>query len=192
MGNSCCILGRKGKEDSSSKYLPDPRPSISLNGLQDKDSIHDGPSSHTDDLGSIGQKARPLPTLPSKNRVRALYNFDAINDDDLSFKKGDLMEVDETTQETDDWWLAVHCGTHKRGYIPSNYVIKDDTSPQTQDWWFEYDRKESDKMLLLPGNEQGTFLVREATGELIEEPRKKRANRVFVNAFCMSNNSCAE
>ena len=32
-------------------------------------------------------------------------------------------------------------------------------------WWFEYDRKESDKMLLLPGNPQGTFLVREATGQ---------------------------
>lgn len=29
--------------------------------------------------------------------VRALYNFEAINEDDLSFKKGDVMEVDEAT-----------------------------------------------------------------------------------------------
>ncbi|GFO41747.1 tyrosine-protein kinase [Plakobranchus ocellatus] len=69
----------------------------------------------------------------SPHKVRALYNFDAINDGDLSFKKGDIMEVDETTQETDGWWLAVHCDTHKRGYIPSKYVIKDDTSPQAQE-----------------------------------------------------------
>lgn len=27
--------------------------------------------------------------------MRALYDFDAINDDDLSFKKGDKLEVDE-------------------------------------------------------------------------------------------------
>ena len=34
-------------------------------------------------------------------------------------------------------------------------------------WWFEFDRKDSDKMLLLPGNIKGTFLVREATGMTI-------------------------
>lgn len=28
--------------------------------------------------------------------VRALYDFDAINEDDLSFKKGDRMEVEES------------------------------------------------------------------------------------------------
>ena len=29
--------------------------------------------------------------------MRALYDFDAINEDDLSFKKGDRLEVDEET-----------------------------------------------------------------------------------------------
>ncbi|KAK3723342.1 hypothetical protein RRG08_059132 [Elysia crispata] len=161
MGNACCPHGGKGKSDASARYLPDPKSSITVDSLNENGN---NPSEVSlGDMSSPIKGTRPLPTLPSKNRVRALYNFDAVNDDDLSFKKGDLMEIDDTTQETDDWWLAVHCETHKRGYIPSNYVIKDDTSPQTQDWWFEYDRKESDKMLLLPGNKQGTFLVREAT-----------------------------
>ena len=29
--------------------------------------------------------------------VRALYNFEAINLDDLSFQKGDIMEIDESS-----------------------------------------------------------------------------------------------
>ncbi|BFZ16711.1 hypothetical protein BsWGS_19750 [Bradybaena similaris] len=157
MGNVCPPGGKK--KESSMRYLPDPRPSIQIS---QNHMTQDGFSSGDNDTISPS-RLRPLPTLPSKNRVRALYNFEAINEDDLSFKKGDLLEVEDTTLETDDWWLATHLKTHKKGYIPSNYVIKDGTSPQTQDWWFEYDRKESDKMLLLPGNPQGTFLVREAT-----------------------------
>ena len=34
-------------------------------------------------------------------------------------------------------------------------------------WWFDFDRKEADKMLLLPGNTTGTFLVRESQGMLV-------------------------
>ncbi|XP_076462223.1 tyrosine-protein kinase Yes-like [Babylonia areolata] len=108
--------------------------------------------------------ARPLPTVPAKKDaiiVRALYDFDGISDDDLSFKKGDRMEVDEESQNC-DWWVALHVKTKQRGYIPSNYVCMDDNSPQAQEWWFEFDRKDSDKMLLLPGNTIGTFLVRES------------------------------
>ena len=33
-------------------------------------------------------------------------------------------------------------------------------------WWYNVERKEADKQLLLPGNPTGTFLVREAGGEL--------------------------
>ncbi|PVD35763.1 hypothetical protein C0Q70_02726 [Pomacea canaliculata] len=109
---------------------------------------------------------RPLPSPPPKPEallVRALYDFDGINEDDLSFKKGDRLEVDESTQNL-DWWVATHLRTGQKGYIPSNYVCTDDNSPQAQDWWFEFDRKEADKMLLLPGNALGTFLVRESQG----------------------------
>lgn len=107
---------------------------------------------------------RPLPTLPPKKdvlTVRALYDFDAINEDDLSFKKGDRMEVDELSKSC-DWWVATNMKSGQKGYIPSNYVCTDDNSPQAQDWWFDFDRKEADKMLLLPGNTVGTFLVRES------------------------------
>ncbi|XP_053394693.1 tyrosine-protein kinase SRK2-like [Mercenaria mercenaria] len=108
---------------------------------------------------------RPLPSTPKVKDaliVRALYDFDAINDDDLSFRKGDKLEVDEETSQNSDWWVARHLTTGDKGYIPSNYVTKDDNSPQSQDWWYNVDRKEADKQLLLPGNPTGTFLMREA------------------------------
>ena len=36
-------------------------------------------------------------------------------------------------------------------------------------WWFDFDRKEADKMLLLPGNTTGTFLVRESQGMSMDD-----------------------
>lgn len=116
-------------------------------------------------------KKAPLPPVPPKPPsspaagedliVRALYDFHAVNQDDISFKKGDRLRVDDNTK-TADWWLATHLETNKKGYIPSNYVCVDDNSPQAQDWWFESDRKEADLVLLLPGNSNGTFLIRHA------------------------------
>ncbi|KAK7099626.1 tyrosine-protein kinase Lyn-like isoform X2 [Littorina saxatilis] len=124
---------------------------------------------------SINGKKKPLPAVPPKPKpkpktlpvprdgliVRALYDFPAVNADDLPFKKGDRLKVDESTKDL-DWWMATHLTTLQKGYVPHNYVCTDDNSPQTQEWWFEDDRKEADLMLLLPGNMNGTFLVRGA------------------------------
>lgn len=115
-------------------------------------------------VGNPSSPVRPLPPPPGSTSglvMRALYDFDAINDDDLSFKKGDKLEVDEASTNC-DWWMARHLTSGQQGYIPSNYVTKDDDSPQAQDWWYNVERKEADKQLLLPGNPQGTFLVRES------------------------------
>ncbi|GFR91962.1 tyrosine-protein kinase [Elysia marginata] len=95
-------------------------------------------------------------------RVKAMYNFNGMSEDDLPFQKGDLLEVDESAlAESNDWWYATHLTTKQNGYIPGNYVTKDDSTPQSQEWWFSVDRHEADKVLLLPGNNTGTFLVRD-------------------------------
>ena len=49
------------------------------------------------------------------------YDFDGRTDDDLSFKKGDLMYIISTDGE---WWFARSLMTGKEGYIPSNYVAE--------------------------------------------------------------------
>ena len=52
----------------------------------------------------------------------ALYDYDARTDEDLSFKKGDHLEILNDTQG--DWWFARSKPTKLEGYIPSNYVAK--------------------------------------------------------------------
>lgn len=52
----------------------------------------------------------------------ALYDYDARTDEDLSFKKGEHLEILNDTQG--DWWYARSKATKLQGYIPSNYVAK--------------------------------------------------------------------
>ena len=49
------------------------------------------------------------------------YDFDSRRDDDLSFKKGDLLYI---ISKDGDWWFAQAMATGKEGYIPSNRVAK--------------------------------------------------------------------
>ena len=50
------------------------------------------------------------------------YDYDSRTDDDLSFKKGDLMYIISTDEG--DWWFARSKDTGREGYIPSNYVAE--------------------------------------------------------------------
>ena len=52
----------------------------------------------------------------------ALYDYDARTDEDLSFKKGEHLEILNDTQG--DWWFARSKATKLEGYIPTNYVAK--------------------------------------------------------------------
>ncbi|XP_041359258.1 tyrosine-protein kinase SRK2-like [Gigantopelta aegis] len=112
-------------------------------------------------------KNRVLPPVPedpviSSGRTRyfAQYDFDAINDDDLSFVKGDKLEIEDSCIEEGDWWTATNVRTGKTGFVPCNYICKDDNSPEAQEWWWNVDRSETMKQLMLPGTEFGVFIVR--------------------------------
>ena len=50
------------------------------------------------------------------------YDYDSRTDDDLSFKKGDLMYIISTDEG--DWWFARSKDNGREGYIPSNYVAE--------------------------------------------------------------------
>uniref|UniRef100_A0A674DKW0 Tyrosine-protein kinase n=1 Tax=Salmo trutta TaxID=8032 RepID=A0A674DKW0_SALTR len=90
----------------------------------------------------------------------ALYDYEARTSDDLSFKKGDRFQIINNTEG--DWWEARSINTGKKGYIPSNYVAPAD-SIQAEEWYFgKMGRKDAERLLLNPGNNRGTFLVRES------------------------------
>ena len=63
----------------------------------------------------------PTPPFPDPKAevVVAIYPYEGRTADDLSFKKGDLLEVKDSTS---DWWYARDRATGKKGYIPCNYV----------------------------------------------------------------------
>lgn len=74
----------------------------------------------------------PIPPIPEADNTGttttnakifvALYDYDARTDEDLSFRKGEHLEILNDTQG--DWWLARSKATKQEGYIPSNYVAK--------------------------------------------------------------------
>ena len=56
---------------------------------------------------------------------KSKYDYDARADDDLSFRKGDLMYIINTADG--DWWFARSKDGSKEGYIPSKYVADSKT-----------------------------------------------------------------
>ena len=83
--------------------------------------------------GGHGLQGRSLPSAPQQSATPAnkanvfigLYDYEARTDEDLSFSKGELLEVLNNTDG--DWWQAKSTVTGKTGYIPSNYVAQHDS-----------------------------------------------------------------
>ncbi|XP_028252832.1 tyrosine-protein kinase Blk [Parambassis ranga] len=89
----------------------------------------------------------------------AQHDFKATNDSDLSFSKGEKLKV---LQESGEWWLAKSLTSGREGFIPSNYIARADTL-EIEKWFFrELSRRETERLLLAPGNKAGSFLIRES------------------------------
>uniref|UniRef100_A0A8D8Y420 Tyrosine-protein kinase n=1 Tax=Cacopsylla melanoneura TaxID=428564 RepID=A0A8D8Y420_9HEMI len=114
----------------------------------------------------ISRNVPPIPednlgSASTSNKIFvALYDYDARTDEDLSFRKGEHLEILNDTQG--DWWLAKSKATKQEGYIPSNYVAKL-KSIEAEPWYFgKIKRIEAEKKLLLPENDHGAFLIRDS------------------------------
>uniref|UniRef100_A0A8C6W092 Tyrosine-protein kinase n=2 Tax=Nothobranchius furzeri TaxID=105023 RepID=A0A8C6W092_NOTFU len=100
-----------------------------------------------------------ISVCPDENVFVAQHDFKANNESDLAFKKGDRVKV---LQESGEWWLAKSLITGQEGFIPSNYVAKENTL-EVEKWFFkDLSRRETERLLLAPGNKPGAFLVRES------------------------------
>ncbi|XP_062857401.1 tyrosine-protein kinase Blk [Trichomycterus rosablanca] len=91
--------------------------------------------------------------------VIAQHDFKPANDNDLPFKKGEKLKI---IQENGDWWIAKSLLTGDEGYIPCTYVARVHTL-EVESWFFkDLSRRETERLLLAPGNKIGSFLVRES------------------------------
>lgn len=74
------------------------------------------------------QPSPPAPETPVavKSLYIALYDYDARTQEDLSFRKGEILEVNNEDL-ANDWWRARSRDTGGEGFIPSNYVALHET-----------------------------------------------------------------
>ncbi|BFG03261.1 tyrosine-protein kinase Src42A [Drosophila madeirensis] len=120
MGN--CLTTQKGETDKVNAdriKLEDPGTAIGVVGVPQI----------AMPIGQPPEQVRPVPQIPESDPANAnakifvaLYDYDARTDEDLSFRKGEHLEILNDTQG--DWWLARSKKTRSEGYIPSNYVAK--------------------------------------------------------------------
>lgn len=64
-----------------------------------------------------------LTVRATRRVVVALYNYNAREDTDVSFVKGDRMEIIDDTES--DWWRVIHLETGQEGLIPWNFVAEE-------------------------------------------------------------------
>uniref|UniRef100_A0A023F4P5 Tyrosine-protein kinase n=1 Tax=Triatoma infestans TaxID=30076 RepID=A0A023F4P5_TRIIF len=103
----------------------------------------------------------PFQAQSSRNRiVVAVYNYQSREESDVSFLKGDRMEVLDDSES--DWWKVRHLRTGDEGLIPWNFVAEE-KSVESEDWYFgKVSRKEAEKLLMSEDEPRGTFLVRDS------------------------------
>lgn len=135
----------------------------------------------------------PMPPVPDQEPSNAtnasakifvaLYDYDARTDEDLSFRKGEHLEILNDTQG--DWWLARSKATKQEGYIPSNYVAKL-KSIEAEPWYFgKIKRIEAEKKLLLPENDHGAFLIRDSESRRNDYSLSGKTNLTFVSVLLL-------
>lgn len=94
------FLGKNHINLSNQRYTPDPH------------------QTHVDII-------RPTQT-PTRQRgkiVIALHNYQAHDVNDVSFRKGDRMEIIDDSDG--DWWTVLHLTSGDKGLIPGNFVASE-------------------------------------------------------------------
>lgn len=92
----------------------------------------------------------------------AKYDFNGHGQKDLSFKKGDILEISHSTKDP-NWYGAKMLSNGKSGIIPISYVQpRRGLHLHEMPWFFGKITREKAESLLQP-REIGLFLVREST-----------------------------
>ncbi|KAK2724344.1 hypothetical protein QYM36_001002 [Artemia franciscana] len=90
--------------------------------------------------------------------VIALYSYSARESTDMSFEKGNKLEILDDSDA--DWWKARNLLNGLEGYIPRNFVAEEKTIDMFE-WFFgTISRKDTEKLLMSVDLPRGTFIIR--------------------------------
>ncbi|KAG1963610.1 tyrosine-protein kinase Blk [Pimephales promelas] len=128
-------------------------------GKDSKSKGHEHHNSSHSNASHLSRDHRKQSNTQDEDIVIAQYDFQPASDTDLQFKKGDRLKI---INETGEWWLAKSLATGYEGYIPSSFVARAQTL-EVERWFFkDMSRRDTERLLLAPGNKPGAFLVRES------------------------------
>ncbi|XP_060552362.1 uncharacterized protein LOC132713703 isoform X2 [Ruditapes philippinarum] len=102
-------------------------------------------------------------------KVTAIFDFDKLTDEDLSFKQLDELNVfEDIVSENSEWCYAEHLVTREKGFVPVAYITQADVKLLTQEWWHNIDREGAEELLTnLHRPTLGTYLIRPSSGDNI-------------------------
>ena len=82
------------------------------------DNSHEGSGEVDANEGEAAEAAAAGDAATSILTARALYDYKATNDTELSFNAGDILNIND--QDDSGWWYAELNG--QMGFVPSNYI----------------------------------------------------------------------
>ncbi|XP_016382948.1 protein-tyrosine kinase 6-like isoform X2 [Sinocyclocheilus rhinocerous] len=138
-----------------------PSPTDGENSVKtDSDCTGDGLGNMKSDRYGHPASAPLRPRKPAAALYTALWNFEARDGQELSFKAGDMLEI---VSSSGDWWSAKKIDSQGRaatGFVPFNYLARAE-SVESQPWFFgKLSRVEALSHLMSAENDNGSFLVR--------------------------------
>lgn len=114
---------------------------------------------YTDDRIPYNSPQSPPMSPLTDNLAVAMYSYEPAHDGDLGFVKGDKLKI--LNKDDPEWYLAESLTSGKTGYIPFNFVAMN--TVETEPWFFRnISRNDAMRLLLAPGNTQGSFMIRES------------------------------
>lgn len=128
----CC--SSSNSKSKSSKYAYDSNDGVTNGSGVDNRQVHYSPpaanavpsNGHSVHHHHHGRVNSHTPSTGHASHVLvALYDYEARTAEDLSFSKGERLEL--LNRPDGEWWEARSLSTNQRGFIPSNYVAEERT-----------------------------------------------------------------